>query len=54
MAAQRMVTERCMVFRGMNVANRMYMMRSGKVVLDKPAADVDIANLHDLYFALEA
>lgn len=38
----------------LSVADRVYMMRSGKVVLDKPAAEVDIAKLHDLYFALEA
>jgi branched-chain amino acid transport system ATP-binding protein len=38
----------------LSVADRVYMMRSGKVVLDKPAAEVDVAKLHDLYFALEA
>jgi branched-chain amino acid transport system ATP-binding protein len=38
----------------LGVADRVYMMRSGKVVLDKQAAEVDIAKLHDLYFALEA
>ena len=38
----------------LSVADRVYMMRSGKVVLDKSAAEVDIAKLHDLYFALEA
>jgi branched-chain amino acid transport system ATP-binding protein len=36
------------------VADRVYMLRSGRVVLDKPAAEVDVAKLHDLYFALEA
>lgn len=36
------------------LADRVYMMRSGRVVLDKPAAEVDVATLHDLYFALEA
>ena len=36
------------------VADRVFMLRSGKVVLDQPAAQVDIAKLHDLYFALEA
>jgi len=30
------------------------MMRSGRVVLDQAAAEVDIARLHDLYFALDA
>ncbi len=38
----------------LSVAERVYMMRSGRVVLDKPAAGIDIAKLHDLYFALEA
>ncbi|HEY0847605.1 MAG TPA: ABC transporter ATP-binding protein [Noviherbaspirillum sp.] len=38
----------------LGVADRVYMMRSGKVVLDKPAGEIDIAKLHDLYFALEA
>ncbi len=38
----------------LGVADRVYMMRSGKVVLDKAAAEVDVARLHDLYFALEA
>ena len=38
----------------LSVADRVYMMRSGKVVLDKPAADIDEAKLHELYFALEA
>jgi branched-chain amino acid transport system ATP-binding protein len=38
----------------LSVADRVYMMRSGKVVLDKPAADIDVARLHELYFALEA
>jgi len=37
----------------LSVADRVYMMRSGKVVLDKPAAEIDVAKLHDLYFALE-
>lgn len=38
----------------LSVADRVYMMRSGRVVLDKPAAEVDVGKLHDLYFALEA
>jgi branched-chain amino acid transport system ATP-binding protein len=38
----------------LSVADRVYMMRSGKVVLDKAAAEVDVEKLHDLYFALEA
>ncbi len=37
----------------LSVADRVYMMRSGRVVMDKPAAEVDVAKLHDLYFALE-
>jgi branched-chain amino acid transport system ATP-binding protein len=38
----------------LSVADRIYMMRGGKVVLDKAAAEVDVEKLHDLYFALEA
>jgi branched-chain amino acid transport system ATP-binding protein len=38
----------------LSVADRVYMMRSGKVVLDKAAAEVDVEKLHDLYFAMEA
>jgi branched-chain amino acid transport system ATP-binding protein len=38
----------------LSVADRVYMMRGGKVVLDKAAAEVDVEKLHDLYFALEA
>jgi branched-chain amino acid transport system ATP-binding protein len=34
------------------VADRVFMMRSGKVVLDQPAADVDLATLHEMYFSL--
>lgn len=38
----------------LSVAERVYMMRSGNVVLDKPASEIDVSKLHDLYFALEA
>ncbi|HJV73690.1 MAG TPA: ABC transporter ATP-binding protein [Noviherbaspirillum sp.] len=38
----------------LSVADRVYMMRSGNVVLDKPASEIDVSKLHDLYFALEA
>jgi len=38
----------------LGVADRVFMMRSGRVVLDQAAAEVDIARLHDLYFALDA
>jgi len=37
----------------LGVADRVFMMRSGRVVLDQPAAEVDLARLHDLYFALD-
>lgn len=37
----------------MGVADRVFLMRSGKVVLDRPASDVSQKDLHDLYFALE-
>jgi branched-chain amino acid transport system ATP-binding protein len=36
----------------LKVADRVFMMRSGKVVLDQPAADVDLATLHEMYFSL--
>lgn len=35
------------------VADRVFMLRSGRVVLDQPAAQVDLATLHDLYFPIE-
>lgn len=38
----------------LSLADRVFMLRSGRVVLDKPAAEVDLAKLHDLYFALES
>lgn len=34
------------------IADRVFMMRSGKVVLDQAADQVDISKLHELYFAL--
>ena len=37
----------------MGVADHVFLMRSGKVVLDRPASEVSQADLHDLYFALE-
>ena len=35
----------------LDVADHVYLMQGGKVALSKPAADVDVAELHDLYFA---
>ena len=35
------------------VADHIFMMRSGRVILDKPADQMDIGTLHDLYFALD-
>ncbi|CAN5692610.1 ABC transporter ATP-binding protein [soil metagenome] len=35
-----------------SIADRVFMMRSGKVVLDQAADQVDITKLHELYFAL--
>ncbi|AWI77903.1 MAG: branched-chain amino acid ABC transporter ATP-binding protein [Betaproteobacteria bacterium HGW-Betaproteobacteria-13] len=37
----------------LGVADRVFLMRSGKVVLDQPASDVSQSDLHDLYFSLE-
>ena len=37
--------------RAVGVADHVYLMQSGKVVLSQPAADVDLAHLHELYFA---
>ena len=37
--------------RAVGVADHVYLMQSGKVALSQPAADVDLAQLHDLYFA---
>ena len=36
--------------RAVGVADHVYLMQSGKVVLAKPAADVDLNALHELYF----
>jgi branched-chain amino acid transport system ATP-binding protein len=37
--------------RAVGVADHVYLMQSGKVVLSQPAAEVDLAHLHELYFA---
>jgi branched-chain amino acid transport system ATP-binding protein len=37
--------------RAVGVADHVYLMQSGKVVLSQPAAQVDLAHLHELYFA---
>jgi branched-chain amino acid transport system ATP-binding protein len=33
------------------IADHVYLMQSGKVVLSQPVADVSLERLHDLYFA---
>jgi branched-chain amino acid transport system ATP-binding protein len=33
------------------MADHVYLMRSGKTVMSKPAAEVELSHLHDLYFA---
>ncbi|MGB7478867.1 MAG: ABC transporter ATP-binding protein [Burkholderiaceae bacterium] len=38
----------------LGVADRVLMLRSGRLVLDQPASEIDLARLHDLYFALDA
>ena len=37
--------------RAVGVADHVYLMQSGKVVLSQPAAEVDLAPLNELYFA---
>ncbi|MDP3668683.1 MAG: ABC transporter ATP-binding protein [Telluria sp.] len=37
--------------RAVGVADHVYLMQSGKVVLSQPAAEVSLDHLHDLYFA---
>jgi branched-chain amino acid transport system ATP-binding protein len=37
--------------RAVGVADHVYLMQSGKVVLSEPAATVDLAHLNELYFA---
>ncbi|RYE62576.1 MAG: ABC transporter ATP-binding protein [Oxalobacteraceae bacterium] len=37
--------------RAVGVADHVYLMQSGKVVLSQPAAQVDLDHLHKLYFA---
>jgi branched-chain amino acid transport system ATP-binding protein len=35
----------------LSVADRVYLMRGGKVIFDQAGDQVDLAKLHDLYFA---
>jgi len=37
--------------KAVGVADQVYLMQSGKVVLSQPAAEVSLERLHDLYFA---
>jgi branched-chain amino acid transport system ATP-binding protein len=37
--------------RAVRVADHVYLLQSGKVVLSQPAVDVDLDQLHELYFA---
>jgi branched-chain amino acid transport system ATP-binding protein len=37
--------------RAVGVADHVYLMQGGKVVLSQPAAEVSLERLHDLYFA---
>ncbi len=37
--------------RAVGVADHVYMMQSGKVVMSQPAAEVDLSRLDELYFA---
>ncbi len=37
--------------RAVSVADQVYLMQSGKVVLSQPAAEVRLDHLHELYFA---
>ena len=37
--------------KALGVADHVYLMQSGKVVLSQPAADISLDRLHDLYFA---
>jgi branched-chain amino acid transport system ATP-binding protein len=40
--------------RAVGVADHVYLMQSGKVVLSQPASEVSLDHLHKLYFAREA
>jgi branched-chain amino acid transport system ATP-binding protein len=37
--------------RALAIADHVYLMRSGKVALSRPAREVELAHLHELYFA---
>jgi branched-chain amino acid transport system ATP-binding protein len=37
--------------RAVQIADQVYLMQGGRVVLAQPAADVDLDALHDQYFA---
>jgi branched-chain amino acid transport system ATP-binding protein len=39
--------------RALEVADHVYLMRAGKVMMSQPAAETDLDTLHDLYFARE-
>ncbi len=39
--------------RAVGIADHVYLMQGGKVLLSKPAAEVNLDALHDLYFARE-
>lgn len=40
--------------RALALADHVHLMRGGQVALSQPAGEVDLARLHDLYFAREA
>lgn len=40
--------------RALGVADQVYVMRAGKVVLSGPGSEIDINHLHDLYFSRDS
>jgi branched-chain amino acid transport system ATP-binding protein len=40
-------------YKALSVADHVYLMQAGKIIMSQKAADVDIDRLHDLYFARE-
>jgi branched-chain amino acid transport system ATP-binding protein len=40
-------------YKALSVADHVYLMQTGKIIMSQKAADVDIDRLHDLYFARE-
>jgi branched-chain amino acid transport system ATP-binding protein len=41
-------------YKALSVADHVYLMQTGKIIMSQKAGDVDIDRLHDLYFARDS